>query len=161
MTDPLAFLLTWTCYGTWLHGDPHGSVAPGHNAPGTETLPPNPARQRFEQRRMESAPSELTPAGRRVVAETLAAHARSRGWELLAANVRSNHVHVVVAYAGLRPEKMLAEFKAWCTRRLREAGLALSGNRTWTRHGSTRYLWDARSVNAAIAYVVEGQDVAR
>jgi hypothetical protein len=27
--------------------------------------------------------------------------------------------------------------------------------------GSARYLWDARSVNAAIAYVVEGQDVAR
>ena len=25
MTFPLAWYLTWTTYGTWLHGDPRGS----------------------------------------------------------------------------------------------------------------------------------------
>ncbi len=24
MSEPLAYLLTWTCYGTWLHGDRRG-----------------------------------------------------------------------------------------------------------------------------------------
>ena len=26
MSDPLAYFITFTCYGNWLHGDERGSV---------------------------------------------------------------------------------------------------------------------------------------
>ncbi|HEX9659180.1 MAG TPA: hypothetical protein VGA18_02730, partial [Rhodothermales bacterium] len=37
-TAPLAYLITFTTYGTWLHGDERGSVDPGHSIPGTPPL---------------------------------------------------------------------------------------------------------------------------
>ena len=160
MLEPVAYLLTWTCYGTWLHGDPRGSIAPGFNTPGTETIPPNPLRACFESNRMDSPPFQLDSAARQVVKRVLADHAARRGWELLAVNVRTTHVHALVGYHEARPEKMIAEFKAWSTRRLREVGLVGAGVPVWTRHGSTRYLWEPASLNAAAAYVLEGQDVA-
>ena len=161
MREPQAYFLTWTCYGTWLHGDPRGSVAPGWNTPGTETLAPNPHRQRFEAVRMNAPAFELDTAARQVVMHALADHASHRGWELLTVNVRSNHIHVVVRSAGVQPERMLTEFKAWATRRLREAGQAEADATLWTRHGSTRYLWTPTSVEAAVVYVAEGQDSPR
>jgi hypothetical protein len=32
---PLAYLITFPTYGTWLHGDERGSVDRDHNLPGT------------------------------------------------------------------------------------------------------------------------------
>lgn len=39
---PLAYLLTFRCYGTWLHGDARGSVDREHNTYGTPCLDPDP-----------------------------------------------------------------------------------------------------------------------
>jgi len=41
---PLAYLITFTTYGTWLHGDPRGSVDREHNVWGTPFLDPDRAR---------------------------------------------------------------------------------------------------------------------
>ncbi len=38
----LAYLITFSTYGTHLHGDPRGSVDVRHNMPGTAVLPPDP-----------------------------------------------------------------------------------------------------------------------
>jgi hypothetical protein len=46
---PLAFLITWRTYGTWLHGDSRGSVDRAHNRYGTPRLPPNKVRQQYER----------------------------------------------------------------------------------------------------------------
>ena len=78
-------------------------------------------------------------------------------WQILALSVRTNHVHVVVAGAAVPPERMMGQLKAWATRRLREAGCVSTNVRVWTHHGSTRYLWKERSVEAAIDYVTDQQ----
>ena len=67
-------------------------------------------------------------------------------------------MHAVVGYVGVPPERIMVEFKAWATRRLREAE-HFRRSRVWAHHGSMRYLWDMEAVSAASAYVVEGQDV--
>ena len=41
---PLAYPITFTCYGTRLHGDASGSVDLDHNIPGISFLPANPRR---------------------------------------------------------------------------------------------------------------------
>jgi REP element-mobilizing transposase RayT len=92
-----------------------------------------------------------------VVLKTLREVAAHRGWRLLAAHVRSNHVHVVVVAADAQPEKVLADFKAYASRRLREAFQETADRKRWTEHGSTRYLWKEAEVTAATQYVVDGQ----
>ena len=158
MAAPLAYFLTWTCYGTWLHGDERGSVDRQHNVPGTAYLPPQPRRRQIESQRLTQAPVTLGPPARSVVEQAVRDHCRHRGWTLLAVNVRSNHVHVVVTCApDVLPERALLEFKAWSTRRLRGAGHIRADAPVWTRHGSTRWINDSTSLNAAVAYVTEGQ----
>ncbi|UCC31162.1 MAG: transposase [Phycisphaerales bacterium] len=157
MSDPLAYLLTWTCYGTWLHGDPRRSVDDEHNIPKTPYLAPDSIRAGRESVRLQHRPMELGVAARRIVVETIERHCRRRGWELLAVNARTNHVHAVVACPDVTPERALMQLKAWTTRRLHEGGCVPPDARVWTHHGSTRYLWNEPSVNAAIAYVLEYQ----
>jgi REP element-mobilizing transposase RayT len=80
----------------------------------------------------------------------------ARGWELVAINVRTSHVHVVVA-ADQAPERMMSAFKAWSTRQMRQRGLMDEDAKAWSRHGSTRYLWTKQDVENACQYVVHGQ----
>jgi REP element-mobilizing transposase RayT len=80
----------------------------------------------------------------------------ARGWTLHAINVRTNHVHVVVAGRDA-PERMMTAVKARATRSLREARLVADAVKPWARHGSTRWLWTPDAVEAACRYVVEGQ----
>ena len=53
------------------------------------------------------------------------------------------------------------QFKAWCTRRLKERERALGKKKVrhnwWTQGGSKRWLNDADSLEAATFYVLEGQ----
>ena len=55
------------------------------------------------------------------------------------------------------PEKAMTDFKAWCTRRLREAGLLGARQHVWSEHGSTIYLWREAEVDHAVDYVRDGQ----
>jgi REP element-mobilizing transposase RayT len=94
----------------------------------------------------------LDPRQRLLVHRTVVQVCDFRRWDLLALNVRTNHVHVVLSGPG-EPESMMNALKSWSTRRLREEQLVPSGDRVWSRHGSTRYLWGMNAVAAACAYV--------
>lgn len=154
---PLAYFITFRCYGTWLHGDERGSVdRHQETAWGTSALPPNALRERFEESRMKAPPATLNDDRRAVVEATIRQTCTARGWHLIALNVRTNHVHVVLG-AESPPEPVLTSLKAWSTRSLREAGLATPTERLWSRHGSTRYLWTASDVEVACEYVINGQ----
>jgi REP element-mobilizing transposase RayT len=156
MRDPLACFITFTTYGTWLHGRTPGSVDREHNVPGTPLLPPSAGRESARRGQMRQSAYLLDDARRQVVLRTVLEVARHRGWRLWAAHVRSNHIHVVVS-AAVRPEKVLMDFKAWASRRLREAFGEDADRDRWTQHGSTRYLWDEASVEGAVAYALEEQ----
>ena len=113
MPPPLAYFLTWTCYGTWLHGDERGSVDDTHNMRGASYLSPDPRRRAHETRNMPADPIVLNERSRDIVARAITDHCRIRDWELLALNVRRNHVHLVVACPPeVAPENALAQFKA-------------------------------------------------
>jgi REP element-mobilizing transposase RayT len=150
---PLAYLITFNCYGARLHGDEAGSVNPEHNIPESEFIPPNRGWFLSEVKEMTQAPYELAARQRRVVSQAIRDVCTHREWILLAIHVRSNHIHSVVS-ARASPEKVMNDFKAYASRALNREGKCL---RRWARHGSTRYLWDANTVAAATEYVVHGQ----
>lgn len=157
MNEVLAYFLTWDCYGTWLHGDRRGSVDRNHNKFDTPRLPPDTVRESFARRTMRHPEYRLTPAGCRVVRETLKDHVAIRRWKLHTMNPRTTHVHVVVSANGYAPEIVLDQFKGWCKRRLRAAGLLGAEAEAWAAHGSTVYLWDEVELANAIDYVANRQ----
>lgn len=153
----LAYFLTWTTYGTWLRGDARGSVV-DDNRFGVPFAEPDPALVAEDSRRLESDAMVLDVEMRETVHRSIVSVCEHRGWVLHAANVRSNHVHAVVG-STVAAEKTLADLKAWATRALREAGLAGDTQKIWTRHGSTRHLFDYGGLEKAVDYVARHQDM--
>jgi REP element-mobilizing transposase RayT len=105
---------------------------------------------------MNQPPYELDSYRRAIVLETLQQVCLHRGWNLLAAHVRSSHVHVIVE-AKSPPEKMMNDFKAYASRALNRLDGDGPSRKRWARHGSTRWLWKDQDVRDAIRYVVEEQ----
>jgi REP element-mobilizing transposase RayT len=156
MNRPVAYLITFHTYGTWLHGNVQGSVDRRHKQFGEATVRPSMARQKAAQLRTKQQPLLLDGSQRTVVEQTIREVCARRWWSISALHVRTNHVHLVVS-ADKMPERVLGDLKAWSTRRLREAALISPDSLVWSHHGSTRYLWDEPSAVAAIDYVVNQQ----
>ena len=152
----MRYFITFACYGGHLHGDESGSVDRRHNLPGSRLLEADPQRALAERQRMSQAPYFLDRDSRAAVLEALREVCWHRGWSLLAAHVRTNHVHVVVE-AEVQPEKVMNDFKSYASRSLNRLGRDGLDRKRWARHGSTRWLWKDQDVQEAVRYVVEEQ----
>jgi len=155
---PLAYLLTFRTFGTWLHGDPRGSHGrfrdPRNNS---KYIEPHSGLHTEMLDELKQSPVRLSRDQRLVVQSTIREVVRFRGYSLKAENVRTNHAHLVIG-AAVNPNKIVNELKSYSTRRLREKGLAETGEKIWARGASTRYLWKPRHVDAAVDYVLYCQE---
>jgi REP element-mobilizing transposase RayT len=149
-------LITFACYGNHLHGEESGSVDPRHNLPGSRLLEADPQRVSVERHAMDQTPYALDQHRRTAVLEALRGVCTHRGWTLLAAHVRTTHVHIVLE-AEVQPERIMNDFKSYASRRLNGLRHDRPDRRRWERHGSTRWLWNDDAVREAIRYVVEKQ----
>jgi REP element-mobilizing transposase RayT len=156
MDTPLAYFITFTCYGTWLHGDARGSVDQDHNVPETPVLDPDSERCARERGQLKEPPYRLDAPRRQVTLNAIREIARRKGWALHAVHVRSNHVHLVLTADG-PPERVMNDLKTAASRRLNQAYPAEDGCGRWTRHGSTLYLWTEEAVAQKVCYVLDGQ----
>ena len=152
---PLAYFITFTCYGTWLHGDKSTSVDRQCKTFGTDFLIQNPMRANLVKKHMSEQPYLLDSSRRNIVLNAIKEVCFYRKWTLLAAHVRTNHVHIIV-HAMVSPHQIMNTIKVYASRHLSLSKLDDRVNR-WTRHGSTRYLWKEENVEATIRYVVHEQ----
>ena len=151
------YLITFRCYGTWLHGDERGTVdRRWYNRLGAPMIKPD--REMVERKTslMKGDAFLLGAQERQIVDAAIREVCAVRGYGLFALNVRTNHVHIATGNSG-KPERMMDSFKAYSTRALRAAGFLGVDARAWSRHGSTRYLWTDDHISAAVDYVVNGQ----
>ena len=153
---PLAYLISFRSYGTWLHGDNRGSIDRFHNRYGGPYLPQSEAWERYNRKQRKVGPFILGARERRSVKKAICETCAIRKWHLQALNVRTNHVHTVVT-ANCDPERILNTFKANATRQLREDRLWLHPFSAWADKGSKVWLWNERSVANAIDYVLNRQ----
>ena len=137
-----------------MHGDCDGSVDPQHNFFGTRLLEKSEERVRYERWKMQGSPQLLSRNSRAITLRSIEDTCLREKWRLLAAHVRSTHVHAVVGAAG-RPEQVLGKLKSCASRALNEA--FGHQKKRWSRHGSTRWLRDPEHIEAAIHYVVQQQ----
>lgn len=167
------WLLTSTTYGTWLPGDPRGSVTsvrdvrPGegpadmrreHAVFGEAFEPANRGLYRSATEKLKGPPIRLTRGQAEVVIEQFRETCEHRGWRLFAAAVMANHFHVVV---GSRDEadgrKVLTDLKAYATRALNQGSREPRSGRWWTSGGSRRRVFDEEGLAAVTHYVLHRQ----
>ena len=154
---PLAYLITFRCYGTWLHGDERGSVDRSHNRFGSPYMPTDERRLGRVSQALKSEPVLLDAPRRESVEAAVRETCEFRGRHLRAINVRTNHVHTVVSIGPTLPGRALNAFKANATRRLRQSGQWGHRHSPWVDKGSLRFLWSERSIERAVEYVNHGQ----
>lgn len=153
---PLAYLISFRSYGTWLHGDKRGSVDRFHRRYGTPCIPPNEPWRKYNLASLKQPPVQLDRQRREAIEKAIRETCKIRGWSLLAVNARTNHIHSVVS-ANCKPDPVLIALKANATREMREAGCWNSVRTPWVKRGSKKYLWDEAAVSNAVAYVLYEQ----
>lgn len=154
----MAYLLTFNTYGSWFHGDECGSVDRlQNNIPGAPLVKPNKKLVDCEKQACKQTSFHFNWQQRKSIENIISEVSKFNKWLLHAVNARTEHVHVVVTSIK-PPELVMNSFKSWCTRKLRENGLLDDDIKPWSRHGSTRYLWDEKSLHDACRYVIEFQD---
>jgi len=154
---PLGYLITFRCYGTWLHGDERGSIDRFHNQYKKPYLPRSDRRRDLSTGKLKSDPDTLDAGQRQSVDGAIREVCAYRNWFLHALHVRTNHVHVVVSIGAEKPERAVNAFKAYATRRMKHDGNWQAQHSPWADKGSKRYLWNERSLTLAIDYVINGQ----
>ena len=152
---PLAYLVTFRTYGTWLHGDERRSVDThgGKNAYGSPRIQSNSKLAGIMARNMKRDAFLLDAGQRETVEAAIIEVCKYRTYALHALNVRTNHVHAVVS-AERMPKSIINAFKSYSTRKLRELGLIALDEQPWSRGGSRRYLWKPKYVELAVNYVL-------
>jgi REP element-mobilizing transposase RayT len=149
----VTYLITFACYGCHVRGDELGSVDREHNLFGNRLIEADPKLASDERKRMDQPAYSMDESRREVVLAALIERCSQRHWSLLAAHVRTNHVHIVVESDAL-PERVMNDLKSYASRCLNQAELDGPDRKRWARHGSTRWLWKPERVSAAIQYVI-------
>jgi REP element-mobilizing transposase RayT len=148
-----AYLITFSCYGWHLPGQ-EGAVDRDHNVPGSRLREPRAKLHQYVAASLKQEPFELDADQRAVTLEAIREVCRYKKWLLLAAHVRTNHVHTVVE-AAVAPEFVMNTFKSYASRALNRHGF--QDRLRWARHGSTRYLVSREEIEPAVRYVLDKQ----
>jgi REP element-mobilizing transposase RayT len=162
MPEPLAYHISWTCYGQWLHGDPRGFVDRQHHTPGEPYIYDDPHRRSAAANRLAEPPCWLTEDQRHVTQQAIREACAFRNWELSAVNTQPDHVHVVVRAPGHTGKEVRARLKDRATRALKGANGRESGRmHWWTEGGKVELMLDEQRWQQAIDYVNNRQPFPR
>jgi REP element-mobilizing transposase RayT len=167
------WLLSNTTYGTWLPGDPRGSVTSvrdarpedepttfrlEHDIPGEPWEDAIPGLQRSAQEQMKGPPIFLDLDKADILLAQFQETAAYRAWTLHAVAIMANHFHMVVEVQDdPQPRKILADFKAYGTRALNRKYGQPPSETWWTTNGSKRKLPEEKALLNAINYVLYKQ----
>jgi REP element-mobilizing transposase RayT len=152
-TDVLAYFLTFTIYGTYLQGDARWWCSRREGRRSAQ-----PRLEAWHRARLRYPVLLLNAAQRIVVAREIERLSAFRHWHLWQCNARSNHVHVLVSGHGMPATKMRNQFKANCTRALRERWHGFNGRPVWSSGGHWGPVKTEKELEQVLFYVGEGQD---
>ncbi len=153
---PIAYLITFRTYGTWLHGDVRGAIDKQHNNFGGPRADSNIILEQQNAGALKSEPFVMSTPARSAVDAAIREVCEFRDWKLYAAHVGMNHVHAVTS-AHAPSDKVLLDLKAYSTRKLRSEGLWTFDHSPWVDKGSKRKLWNDDHIYHACEYVINGQ----
>lgn len=141
----IAYMLTWTTYGTWLQGDERGYCKDG------KTMQANPNLYKSNYNSLKCDPVHLSNNQRDVVKNWIYQEAKRIGQHIYALTVQSNHVHLVLKKTNDSIESAAHRYKRTATHILREEGLK---GKVWTKGYDKRYCFNQDDLDVRIKYVL-------
>jgi len=147
----MAYHITWTCYGQWLHGDARGYVDRRSNDPDTPYAHGGTSLYNASADRMKERAVWLSETQRRMATESLRRTCHFKTWELLAVNVQPDHVHVVIRHGPAYARAAMRLLKGWATRALKTTDPTRT--RWWTDGGKVEFVRSAARLAQVVAYV--------
>ena len=153
---PLAYIITYRTYATWLHGDARTSVDRNHNTFLTPRIKENSFRYKAMQTQCSENPFLMNGPQRKIVLQSIIKTCELAQWYLYAAHIRTNHTHVIVK-AFKAPEKVAVSLKAYATRDLKLNFPELNRKHFWAKGESTGYIFQSENLFRAIQYAIHEQ----
>lgn len=155
-TLPGTYLLSFACQGTGLL-DAAGRANQRFSAPGVSRTQENSGHAALQQPWVKPVCRDLGGTSRSITLRAIREVCGRKAWNLLAANVRRDHVHIVVQ-AEAPPERVISTLKLYTISALNEI---CRDPRADLRHSAgpdcARYIWTRDQLSAAILGVVSGQ----
>ncbi len=146
----IAYMLTWTTYGTWLQGDPRGWVKDG------EVLRPNDKLESANCKQMKCNQTVLTKEQRTSAVTAIMNEAYELKQIIFALAVCDNHIHLVVENIDMPIGQVVSHYKN--AGRLTIQALGFNG-KLWTHGFDKRYCMDEKELAVRIAYVLKHKDM--
>ena len=149
--EPIAYFITWTVYGTYLHGDSRWWRQGG------VSREPRPKLEQWHRDRLKHDIILLSESHRETTKTKIVEHCIHRDWKLWVANPRTNHVHVVVSAPGYLGTKVRDQLKANCTSGLRKCDSQFMDRPVWTTKGDVECIWTKEELERVVQYAEETQ----
>ncbi len=153
---PIAYFITFETFGTRVPGDKRGSVDRRHNEFGTVSIKPNVYLEQSAKKSQTEEKLILNSDAQQIVLQAIIDICKDNHWNLHAAHVRTNHIHMV-AEGRHKPEIIMTRIKSKATKYLKKSHLKIQRKDYWARHGSTKYLYDFENYYRAMRYTIERQ----
>ena len=144
MMAVIAYMLTWTTYGSWLQGDHRGWVENG------VIYRPSSALENANCQQMKAKPAILTKEQKILASQAIIAESKKLNQEIFALATCSNHVHIVAGNINLTIGRVVSHYKHAARLALQEHGF---NGKLWTHGFDKRYCANAQELNAKIDYV--------
>jgi len=141
--------LTFTTYGTWLHGDPRGSYVVEENH--SVYIAENPALLKCRENNLSQPPVVLSETEREIVFNSIVNTCRICKYELFAINVRGCHIHLIIR-TDKQGRKVMQKLKMYASKDLKLAGFVY--DKYWTRHGNIVELHKYENMISKACYVL-------
>ncbi|HAL46107.1 MAG: hypothetical protein A2Y12_06705 [Planctomycetes bacterium GWF2_42_9] len=144
MQKLLAYMITWTTYGTWLQGDERGYVKDG------EVLSANPALEKSNLSSITQQITKLNPQQKIKAQNAIIEEAKRINHKIYAIAVCSNHIHIVAENNQIPMSQVVSRYKNIATAALKHTGLM---DKIWSKGFDKRFCYDIKEINARIDYV--------
>jgi REP element-mobilizing transposase RayT len=145
----IAYMVTWTTYGTWLQGDKRGYVKDGQTLPRDDKLKSaNEKHQKFET-------FKLNTNQKQIVKNAILAGAEIVNQKIIDLAVCSNHIHLLVEEAGGSIEKTVRRYKIAATLALRQNGIQ---GKIWSDGYDKRFCYTNEEIEQKIKYIQKHND---
>jgi REP element-mobilizing transposase RayT len=152
-TEPIAYFLTFTVYGTFLQGDARWWYSRRKGV-----RQPEPRLEQWHRERLKHDVILFDREKRKVVQSEVQRLCQFRKWKLWEVNPRTNHVHVALTALGVHGKTLRDQIKANCTRALRERWPEFKDRPVWSVGGDWQCINTEDDLEQVIAYIRDAQD---
>ena len=144
MGQALAYLLTWTTYGTWLQGDKRGYVKDGRILEDNQTL------LELCKGLQKGQSVKLTKREKEIVRGAILTESQRIRQNLEALAVCTNHIHLAARPCDKSIERIVSMYKSAATRTLRSVGRS---GPVWTTGFHKRFCFTGDELARKIEYI--------